>query len=137
MVQNHHTVVCSHHEHVSGFIGGTIGANENSATGGAEVKLALGVDSPTRLDLTMSGIVNLGVSFSTWMRWRTIPQVPLGVGIEITNQPGGGSDVGVRLLNEAAIPLGRYFTLTLRAGYAARYVEVGGFTGAAMLALHF
>jgi hypothetical protein len=99
--------------------------------------LEFGVGTPTRIQLAFNGIIDYGISGSAWMRWYTLEALPLGAGIEVTNQPGDSSSFGVRLLVEAGHTFGRYVTVTLRGGYGSRDIHAGGFTGAGVISAHF
>jgi hypothetical protein len=105
---------------------GVLGANEEAVQPGAGVLLSFGVGEPTRLDVGLRGVADVGWTFDAWMRWLTIPGTPLGAGIEVTNEPGVSDDAAVRLLAEVGQQLGRHVVVTLRGGYGARDLRAGG-----------
>ncbi len=114
-----------------------LGANELSVQGGAGVRVEVGTGSPARVQLAFQGVSQFGLLGSAWMRWDTVPDTPLGAGVEITTQPGANADPGVRLLFEIGRRFGRHFSVTLRGGYGARREESSGFTGGGNLLLSF
>jgi hypothetical protein len=105
---------------------GILGANEEAVQPGGGFELSFGVGEPTRLDVGLRGVANVGWTFDAWMRWLTIPRTPLGAGIEVTNEPGAGDDAAVRLLAEVGRQFGQNVTVTLRGGYGARDLRAGG-----------
>lgn len=115
---------------------GTLGANEISVQGGGGAQLDFGVGSPAVVSLAVHGITSYGVLTSAWLRFKTVRDTPIGAGVEVTNQPSGGSDWGARLMLEVGRHFGRHVTVTLRGGYGARQESAAGFSlgGAATLA---
>ena len=105
---------------------GVLGANEEAVQPGAGGRLSFGVGEPTRLDVGLRGVADVGWTFDAWMRWLTIPSTPLGAGVEVTNEPGAGNEAAVRLLAEVGRQLGRHLVLTVRGGYGARDLRAGG-----------
>lgn len=121
---------------VSLTLRGTLGANEISVQGGAGFQLDVGVGSPTVVSLSLHGITSYGVIAAAWLRFETVRDTPMGAGVEVTNQPSGGSQWGTRLMLEIGRHFGRHVTLTVRGGYGARRESAAGFSlgGAATLA---
>ena len=113
---------------VSWHLATTIGANEDAVQGGIGTMLEFGIGTPTRIQLAFNGITNYGISASGWMRWYTVPETPMGIGIEVTNQPGAGSTFGARLLFEASRRFGRHLTIAARVGYGSRNPDASGLT---------
>lgn len=114
-----------------------LGANELSVQGGGGVRLELGTGLPARVQLSFQGITQYGVVGAAWMRWDTVPDTPLGAGVEITTQPGANVDPGVRLLFEVGRRFGRHVTVSLRGGYGARRESAAGFSGGGSVQLAF
>lgn len=114
-----------------------LGANELSVQGGGGARVEVGTGSPARVQLSFQGITQYGLLGSVWLRWDTVPETPLGAGVEVTTQPGANADPGVRLLFEVGRHFGRHVTVTLRGGYGARREEASGFTGGGNVQLAF
>lgn len=122
------------HDLLSLTFGGILGADESSVQGGVVARAEVGVDRPTRALLSVQHITGFGTLVSAWMRFVPARVVPMGVGIEATNQPGG-QDYGVRLLYDLGLRLSQHFTVTLRGGYGARRLDASGFTAGLGLGL--
>jgi hypothetical protein len=118
-------------------LSGILGANEVSVQAGGGTRLELGANSPTRVSIGFRGIVNFGLMASAWLRFDSVPHTPLGVGVEVTNQPGANQNFGVRLLAEAGRRFGRHVTLTVRGGYGARREDASGFSLGGALSVAF
>ena len=122
---------------MSGTLIAILGANELSVQGGGGARLELGVGLPARVQLSFQAITQYGILGAAWMRWDTVPDTPLGAGVEITTQPGANADPGVRLLFEVGRRFGRHVTVSLRGGYGARRESAAGFSGGGSVQLAF
>ena len=105
-----------------------LGANEVAVQPGAGLALSVGLGEPARLEAALRGMLDVGWVFETWMRWRTVPNTPLGAGLALTTQSGDNPATALRLLLELGRKIGRHVTVGLRAGYGARSLEGGGVT---------
>ncbi len=115
------------HDLLSLSVGGILGADEDEVQGGIVGRVEIGVDRPTRAVISAQHITGFGSLVSGWMRFVPAQSVPMGVGIEVTDQPGT-RDFGARLLYELGLRLSQHLTVTLRGGYGARRLEASGFT---------
>jgi len=115
------------HDLFSFSLGAILGADQVSVQGGVLGRLEIGVDRPTRGVLSAQHITGFGTLVSAWMRFVPVVSVPMGIGIEVTDQPSA-QRYGARLLFDLGLRLSQNVSLALRGGYGARNLEASGFT---------
>lgn len=110
-------------------------ADEGFAAGG-EARLEIGRRGGSRLELAGGRLQRLGDFGRVGLRWDTVPPLELGTAIEVTTLPDDGP-AAVRLLCDAALPLGDHVRVSARGGWQARGDSAGGFAAGLGAGLRF
>lgn len=110
-------------------------ADEGFASGG-EARIEIGRRGGSRLELAAGRLERLGDFGRVGLRWDTVPPLELGTAIEVTTLPDDGP-AAVRLLCDAALPLGDHVRVSARTGWQARGDSAGGFTAGLGAGLRF
>lgn len=109
----------------------TLGASEDGFAAGVGGLLRIGPMAETHLEIGGELLQDVGNRGWLAFRWTTVPRVPMGFAIEVTERPNGElSPPGTRLIYDAGVQLTDGFQITGRIGYAARSEALeGGFVG--------
>ena len=112
------------------------GVSQSGFELGGALALVVGEPEGTGLELGVEGVTGLGVTGRLRLGWATVPRVPMGATIELTNFPTGDA-AGVRLLFDAGYELYPGALLRVTGGYRGWTSVVGGPSLAADLLLAF
>ena len=112
------------------------GVSQSGFELGGALALVVGEPEGTGLELGFEGVTGLGVTGRLRLGWATVPRVPMGATIELTNFPTGDA-AGVRLLFDAGYELYPGALLRVTGGYRGWTSVVGGPSLAADLLLAF
>ncbi len=103
---------------------------------GAGAQMMIGRPWITNFTLGMEGVTRLGYSGHIRLGWATVPHVPMGASVVVTNFPAG-EDSGVRLLYDLGYEFSRAFVIRATAGYQGRTSVTGGPSVALEIAARF
>ncbi len=92
---------------------------------GVAARARIGAEERTNLTLSASTIAEIGFLSELRMQWNAIDDVPLGLGVGLTDQPNRG-DLGVRLTTSIGWRATPWFRPTLNLSYQARTVVHSG-----------
>ena len=108
----------------------TFGASAKGFTMGAGGLLRIGQIGGTNLEVGYDFIGGVGDRTRVHFSWDTVPQVPMGLGIELTNWPDFEINPrGSRLYYEIGLNLNHAWLITTRVGYVTRANGItGGYT---------
>jgi len=112
-------------------------ATQTGFTVGGRGELRVGVRDATHVATGVEYMADVGTSGFFRFGWGTVPKVPMAATVEITQLPASSADAGVRLYYDVGFQVQEALRLGLRAGYAARDQERGGFTGGASAIVDF
>lgn len=112
------------------------GVSQSGFELGGALALVVGEPEGTGLEVGFEGVTGLGVTGRLRLGWATVPRVPMGATIELTNFPTGDA-AGVRLLFDAGYELYPGALLRVTGGYRGWTSVVGGPSLAADLLLAF
>jgi hypothetical protein len=102
-----------------------LGVSTEGFEGGFELGLIVGDRRGTQLSLDGGYVTRLGGRVGTRLGWATIPRLPMGARVEITNFPTDDY-LGVRLLFDLGFELTPAASIRLEAGYRGRTSLAGG-----------
>ncbi len=108
-----------------------LGASEDGFAAGVGGVVRIGPLTQTHLEVGGELLQDVGNRGWLAFKWTTVPKVPMGFAIEVTERPDGTlSPPGTRLIYDAGVQLADGFLLTGRIGYAARTEALeGGIVG--------
>ncbi len=102
-----------------------LGVSTEGFEGGFELGTILGDRDGTQLEFKGGYVSGLGGNFGTRLGWATIPRVPMGASVEITNFPTN-EDLGVRMLFDLGYQLNDAALVRFIGGYRGRTSLAGG-----------
>jgi len=102
-----------------------LGVSTTGFEGGFELATILGERDGTQLEFKGGYVSGLGGNFGTRLGWATVPRVPMGASVEITNFPTA-DDLGVRMLFDLGFQLTDAALVRLVGGYRGRTSLAGG-----------
>lgn len=102
-----------------------LGVSTEGFEGGFELATILGERDGTQLEFKGGYISGLGGNFGTRLGWATVPRVPMGASVEITNFPTA-DDMGVRMLFDIGFQLTNAALVRFVGGYRGRTSLAGG-----------
>jgi hypothetical protein len=102
-----------------------LGVSTRGFEGGVDGAVVFGDHQGTDFRLYGSYVSHLGGSFGTRLGWATVPRVPMGARVEVTDFPTA-DEVGVRLLFDAGWQLSDAALIRVIGGYRGRTSLVGG-----------
>ncbi len=102
-----------------------LGVSTEGFEGGFDLAALLGDRDGTELSFKGGYVSGLGGHFGTRLGWATVPRVPMGASVEITNFPTA-EDLGVRMLFDIGYALTDAALLSISGGYRGRTSLAGG-----------
>ncbi len=112
-------------------------ATQTGFSVGGRAELRVGVRDATHVATGVEHMADVGTSGFFRFGWGTVPRVPMSATVEITQLPASSARAGVRLYYDIGLQLQEALRLGVRAGYAARDQDRGGFTGGASAIVDF
>jgi hypothetical protein len=108
-----------------------LGASEEGFAAGVGGVMRIGPMAETHLEVGGELLQDVGNRGWLAFKWTTVPKVPMGFSIEVTERPDGSlSPPGSRLIFDAGVEIADGFLVTGRIGHAARTEALeGGFVG--------
>jgi hypothetical protein len=109
-----------------GMAGRFLGGHTMNGTGvGAELRLRIGNERGTNLQIGGSILSDIGALALVALEWDVIHGWPMSVGFSVTNQPSGG-DLGFTLAYMIGYRAKPWLQPSLRIGYDARTIDHAG-----------
>lgn len=102
-----------------------LGVSTEGFEGGFELGTILGDRDGTQLEFKGGYVSSIGGQFGTRLGWATVPRVPMGASVEITNFPTD-EDLGVRMLFDIGYELTQAALVRFIGGYRGRTSLAGG-----------
>lgn len=102
-----------------------LGVSTKGFEGGFDLATIMGERDGTQLEFKGGYISGLGGNFGTRLGWATVPRVPMGASVEITNFPTA-DDMGVRMLFDIGFQLTDAALVRFLGGYRGRTSLAGG-----------
>lgn len=130
------TIMWKAHDWVRFRTGVLFGFSHRGFEVGGAGDIVIGDHEGTSLTLGADGVTTLGVTGRARLGWLTVPRLPMGATVEITNWPVG-DEAGLRLLFDAAYQLYPGAHLRVEAGYRGWNSTTGGVSLGGELALAF
>ena len=130
------TIVWKAHAWVRFRTGVLFGFSHRGFEVGGAGDVVVGDHEGTSLTFGAEGVTTLGVTGRARLGWLTVPKLPMGATVEVTNWPVG-DEAGLRLLFDAAYQLYPGAHLRVEAGYRGWNSTTGGVSLGGELALSF
>lgn len=106
---------------------GVVGVENSGLTAGVQGRVRLGREEGTNLLLGAARVGTIGDEYLIQLNWDTVPRLPMGAGVHVTNQPGiSPDDYGVRLIYEARYELTDWVEIGGRFGWQFRNIFHSG-----------
>jgi len=106
---------------------GMVGVMPDGLGFGVEGLLRIGPEQGANLMLGAGHIQNIGDSYSVHMRWNTVPRVPMGASVVVTDEPGDDMENwGVRFAYSPRFELARWCAIEATVGYQLRNIHHQG-----------
>jgi hypothetical protein len=102
-----------------------LGISTTGFEAGFDLATLFGDRDGTEFELSGGFVSDLGARVKTRLGWCTVPRLPMGASIEVTNFPSN-DQYGVRLLFDVGYRMANGFSLRVSAGYRGRTSLAGG-----------